>query len=76
MKGKKRSRYTSKGMTLRELWLKHNGVCQGCSRHISMCEATRDHKRPKSRGGSNKRKNLQLLCYSCNQIKGNSWVTQ
>jgi len=79
MKGKrsniKRHRYTNKGVTLRELWNKYNGVCQGCYRHIDISEATRDHKRPKIRGGSNKRKNLQLLCYLCNQVKGGTWVT-
>ena len=79
MKGKrsiKRHRYTSKGVTIRALWQKYNGVCQGCHRHIDIGEATRDHKHPKSRGGSNKRKNLQLMCRLCNQIKADTWATQ
>ncbi|MFE1145218.1 HNH endonuclease [Streptomyces rochei] len=70
--GKRRRavRHSSKGITLQELWHKFNGICQGCHRHISIEEATRDHKRPRSKGGSNKRKNIQLMCHLCNQIKG------
>jgi 5-methylcytosine-specific restriction endonuclease McrA len=32
---------------------------------------TIDHKNPISRGGGNGRKNLQCLCWRCNQTKGN-----
>lgn len=31
---------------------------------------TLDHVVPRSRGGSNRLSNIQLLCFACNQIKG------
>jgi 5-methylcytosine-specific restriction endonuclease McrA len=68
-------RHTSKKLTLVELWKKYNGECQGCYRHISLAEATRDHKTPLSKGGSNKRKNIQLMCFTCNQIKADRYET-
>lgn len=72
MRNTRRKRHSNKGISLQELWHKFNGVCQGCGRHISIEESTRDHRRPKSKGGSNKRKNMQLMCRPCNQIKGDS----
>ncbi len=36
------------------------------------CLMTKDHIRPRSRGGSNDLKNLQTMCRVCNNKKGNS----
>lgn len=66
---KKRSRYSSKKMTIVELWRRDNGICAFCGHPVNIQDATRDHKRPKSKGGNNKRKNLQLMHRSCNQFK-------
>lgn len=75
-RGKSRKhRYGSgkKNITLRELYDKYNGTCQGpCGRHIPFNEATREHYVPRSLGGSNKRKNLKLYCWSCNQLKADA----
>ena len=35
--------------------------------------ATIDHIRPKSRGGTSRMDNLQLLCKQCNGQKGSRW---
>jgi hypothetical protein len=42
--------------------------CRYC--HIKS-NLTRDHIIPKSRGGSNERKNIQILCDYCNHRKNN-----
>ena len=65
----RRVRHSSKGITLQELWHKYNGICQGCGNSISIEESTRDHIKSRRRGGSNKRKNIQLMCRPCNQLK-------
>lgn len=74
---KRRQRYTrNKGrrnITLRDLYNKYNGTCQGpCGRQIPFSEATKEHYIPRSRGGSNKRQNLKLFCWNCNQIKADA----
>jgi len=69
MKNRRRVRHSSKKITLQELWHKYKGICQGCGQHITIEESTRDHIRPRGRGGPNKRKNIQLMCRPCNQLK-------
>lgn len=63
----------NKIMKLKErLFNKQNRICTGCdtpflyARHLHL-----DHIKPKSKGGTNKTSNLQLLCASCNTIKSN-----
>lgn len=43
------------------------GECARCKTNQNL---TLDHIRPRSLGGSNKSKNLQVLCRRCNQLKG------
>ena len=38
----------------------------GCSEPMYL---TRDHKMPKSRGGTDDESNIQVCCWECNQIK-------
>lgn len=59
-------RYT-KG-DIAELMLLQKGKCAVCRCNI-VKKYHVDHIRALSKGGSNKRKNLQLLCPPCNQIK-------
>ena len=47
------------------------GDCQGCKKHFEKRNLEIDHKTPRSKGGSDTKGNLQLLCGSCNRIKGN-----
>ncbi len=43
-----------------------------CARCHSKRDLTIDHIQPISRGGSNKVKNLQVLCRACNKAKGSA----
>ncbi|MFF5977053.1 HNH endonuclease [Streptomyces sp. NPDC012769] len=72
----KRYRYSSKTkkIPLRTLYARDNGVCAWCGKEVPFYLATRDHRIPKSKGGSNKSSNLQLMCFLCNQLKGNAIV--
>ena len=47
------------------------GYCQGCSEHFRIQHLEIDHKTPRSKGGTDTKGNLHLLCGSCNRIKGN-----
>ena len=46
------------------------GTCNLCKRHFEMQNFHIDHITPKSKGGPDVDRNLQLLCGSCNTIKG------
>ena len=46
------------------------GYCKGCGKHFEIDNITIDHIIPVSRGGDNRRDNLQLLCGNCNSSKG------
>ena len=46
--------------------------CQNCDKRMPWRVLTLDHIIPLDAGGSWSIDNLQLLCYSCNQEKGNS----
>ena len=47
------------------------GYCAGCKHHFPFHGLTIDHIVPKSLGGTDNDSNIQLLCSSCNSIKGN-----
>ena len=46
------------------------GRCKGCEQHFEFRHFHVDHIIPRSRGGQDVEGNLQLLCGSCNVIKG------
>ena len=52
------------------LFYAQRGRCAYCQRRISLREATLDHVKPRSRGGSNAVKNLVCACLTCNWLKG------
>lgn len=53
----------------REHLTKRDGYC--CAKCGSVKDITLDHIIPKCKGGRDIIENLQLLCFSCNQEKGN-----
>ncbi len=53
------------------LYGQQQGYCAGCGVHFEFRNLTIDHIWPRSRGGQDNPENLQLLCGSCNSLKGN-----
>jgi 5-methylcytosine-specific restriction protein A len=45
-------------------------LCADCQAPFPVQQLTFDHVIPIARGGANSEANLQLLCYRCNQRKG------
>ena len=54
----------------RELHKKQGGKCMYCGRKPGIDLMDVDHKNPMAKGGSDQKRNLQLLCRSCNIRKG------
>ena len=52
------------------LYAKQNGRCVGCQYELPLHVLTVDHIMPRSRGGLDSVGNLQLMCHTCNAIKG------
>ena len=47
-------------------------VCVSCGRNATKENPlTKDHIIPKSKGGTDDKSNIQMLCLECNQIKAN-----
>ncbi len=53
------------------LFGQQEGKCRGCGVAFEFRHLEVDHIVPQSRGGTDHPENLQLLCGSCNRIKGN-----
>lgn len=59
--------------TLRvKLLEKQNGICPICGLVLHINDASFDHIKPKSKGGSNALVNIQVTHYVCNNRKGDS----
>ncbi|GHT75029.1 hypothetical protein FACS189456_6830 [Bacteroidia bacterium] len=52
------------------LYKKQEGKCNGCGNEYLMKDMEIDHIIPKAKGGGDYYENYQLLCGSCNRIKG------
>lgn len=72
---KRRAReYNSKGSftryTIENLYVKQRGKCAICEKYL--CGKFEvDHIIPLSKGGTNSKENIQLLCVTCNRVKSN-----
>ena len=53
-----------------ELYGQQEGKCAGCNYHFPFRNMTIDHILAQSRGGTDQKDNLQLLCNACNSTKG------
>jgi 5-methylcytosine-specific restriction endonuclease McrA len=51
------------------IFLAQGGRCAGCGILLTVKTRTVDHITPLSRGGSNDKRNLQIMCRSCNSSK-------
>lgn len=54
-----------------KLYKAQERLCNGCCTEFELRNLELDHIIPKSKGGSDTENNYQLLCGSCNRIKGN-----
>ena len=54
----------------RFLYGKQEGHCAGCDTHFELRNLETDHIIARKKGGTDHMENLQLLCGSCNRIKG------
>jgi len=52
------------------LYKEQNGLCNGCKTQFEIRNLEIDHIIPKSKGGGDYYENYQLLCGSCNRMKG------
>lgn len=57
------------------LYGRQHGQCAGCDVHFPYRNLTIDHVIPTSKGGQDIDENKQLLCQSCNSMKGNRMTT-
>ena len=65
-----RSRPTFTSKEKDALHKQQQGKCNGCGQRLAVRNLTVDHIKPFSKGGTERLTNLQLLCGSCNSMKG------
>ncbi len=70
MKNSKMRRINSVRFSRKNVWLRDEGLCQYCSKHVNVNNFTIDHVNPKFAGGKTTWDNVVVSCYDCNQKKG------
>ena len=71
-----RSRPSFNAKDKEHLYAAQKQKCTGCGERFPMRNLTVDHIKPFSKGGTDKPSNLQLLCNSCDSIKGDGTQAQ
>ena len=69
LEGRRRTRFSDD--LKRKLCQDQDYLCMYCGRKRAFTDMEVDHKTPVRRGGSDKPRNLQVLCPPCNKRKGN-----
>ena len=54
-------------------YIKQQGICSRCQREFPYKKLTWDHTRPRARGGSDHPSNATVMCWPCNQAKGDHY---
>ena len=75
-RGTRRSRPRFTATERDALYRKQRDICRGCNRRFPARNLTVDHILPLARGGTERLSNLQLLCGTCNSVKGDGSQTQ
>ena len=73
----RKSRNYIEPVSIREIYFRDKGKCQHCGKKLKLSHKVphllapvRDHITPLSQGGEHSKRNVQLLCFSCNSKKG------
>ena len=74
--GGRRARPTFTPKEKEALYAQQKGICKGCGKKFEMRNMAVDHIRAFAKGGGDRLNNLQLLCTSCNSLKGVGTMTQ
>ena len=73
----KRFRFNRAAKFSREnVFIRDEGRCQYCSKHLTKQNFTLDHIKPVSQGGKKVWQNIVTCCKPCNQKKGNKTLKQ
>ena len=59
-----------RGIEKHRLYREQDGYCAGCRKQFDLVNLELDHIIPRKYDGKDQSENLQLLCSSCNRIKG------
>ena len=61
----------------KQFWFgRQEGICNACKSRFHFNQMTLDHIVPRSKGGSHEFDNLQLLCDTCNNLRGNGTMDE
>jgi hypothetical protein len=58
------------------LFYRDNCQCLYCGNYFEFADLSRDHVRPRSRGGPDEWENVVAACKRCNQRKGNAFLSE
>jgi 5-methylcytosine-specific restriction endonuclease McrA len=72
----KRAKTKTVRFSRNNIWIRDEGKCQYCGKHVSTKEFTLDHVVPRTNGGTTIWSNVVTCCYPCNQKKGDKSPSQ
>lgn len=69
-RGKRHKLINTIKFSKRNMYVRDNGLCQYCGKHLTLDKATLDHVFPRAKGGRKSWHNSVLACFRCNNDKG------